>query len=209
MSKNAGAERGEHAGGDNLRFKVGPLGRSVGNREEHRRVVSNLGTSKVGESEVTSKPIPVSLVFESSERGIEISGTAKFAWVGECRRCLGDASGETTSAISELFSDQHDTNSQGEAGHREKSTVPEGDDYSGEIGEIVGGWIDLNDAVRDTVMLDLPLTPLCGDDCVGPAPDAFPVVPADAAGEENVELDPRWAALSELRLDPEEPEELT
>jgi uncharacterized protein len=74
----------------------------------------------------------------------------------------------------------------------------------GETYPIQGDDIDLEPVVRDAVLLHLPLAPLCGDDCRGPAPDAFPAVPADVAGAESGDApvrDPRWAALDVLRDD--------
>ena len=61
--------------------------------------------------------------------------------------------------------------------------------------------------MRETVLLSLPLAPLCADDCLGPAPDRFPPVLPDgeraAADEAPAEepRDPRWAKLDALRLD--------
>jgi uncharacterized metal-binding protein YceD (DUF177 family) len=63
--------------------------------------------------------------------------------------------------------------------------------------------------VRDAALLALPLAPLCGPECRGPAPESFPAVPADGSEappseEETADEpggDPRWAALSELHFD--------
>ena len=53
--------------------------------------------------------------------------------------------------------------------------------------------------------MDLPLAPLCGPDCRGPAPEDFPAtVEGEGAGEgegDEPAGDPRWAALDELRFD--------
>jgi uncharacterized protein len=58
------------------------------------------------------------------------------------------------------------------------------------------------------VLLTLPLAPLCGDDCKGPAPEAFPAVVEDdavpsGAGDAppDAPADPRWAALDALHFD--------
>ena len=57
--------------------------------------------------------------------------------------------------------------------------------------------------VRDAVLLALPLAPLCGDDCRGPAPEAFPTGVGDDDRPGPL-ADPRWAALAELDFEPEE-----
>ena len=73
----------------------------------------------------------------------------------------------------------------------------------GETYPLEGDEVDLEPVVRDAVLLTLPLAPLCRPDCAGPAPTSsrwsWPArSPADAPTR-----DPRWAALDELRLDPD------
>ena len=122
-------------------------------------------------------------VLEAIEGAITVTGRLTVPWTAECRRCLDPVSGVEEVDLSEVF---------------EARPTP------GETYPIQGDDIDLEPVVRDAVLLHLPLAPLCGDDCRGPAPEAFPAVPADAAaaasGAEPVR-DPRWAALDVLRDD--------
>ena len=60
------------------------------------------------------------------------------------------------------------------------------------------GEVDLTPMVRDCLVLALPIAPLCSEDCVGPAPDAYPMNRPETA-EEDRPKDPRWAALDALR----------
>jgi uncharacterized protein len=53
--------------------------------------------------------------------------------------------------------------------------------------------------LRETALLNLPLAPLCRDDCRGPAPEAFPALPAEDVPAGEAPRDPRWAALDVLR----------
>jgi uncharacterized protein len=56
------------------------------------------------------------------------------------------------------------------------------------------------------VLLALPIAPLCRPDCGGPSPDAYRVSQVGTADADDPPLDPRWAALDQLRsgdLDPE------
>lgn len=72
-----------------------------------------------------------------------------------------------------------------------------------------GDSIDLGPVVHDATVLALPLAPLCRPDCAGPDPEQFPVRtpgPDDgvADGEDEAAerpIDPRWAALEQLRFD--------
>lgn len=175
------------AGGpaDGLRIRVTDLRRRPGTRDEVSRRV-RLGGLRVGDSEVADPPVEVDVALESLSDGVRVEGTVRFGWTGSCRRCLGEAHGAAEAPIAELFADHP---------------------VSDEILEIDDGFVDLGDVVRDTVLLGLPVAPLCRDDCEGPAPGEFPVaVEADPGTEAAPEApaDPRWAALAELRFDSED-----
>ena len=65
--------------------------------------------------------------------------------------------------------------------------------------------VDLEPMVRETVLLNLPVAPLCSETCEGPDPDRFPtsVVIDEPLEEEPPEpaVDPRWAGLAQLTFD--------
>jgi uncharacterized protein len=119
------------------------------------------------------------LRIEAQGATVIVQGTVRAPWGGECRRCLGPTGGEIAVELHEVF---------------EQSPV-EGDTFP-----LMGEQIDLRPVLGETLALGLPLAPLCGDDCVGPDPDAHPVGLADD-GEGPPPADPRWAALDELRFD--------
>jgi uncharacterized protein len=89
--------------------------------------------------------------------------------------CLNEMSRPLSVGVSELF---------------EPNPV-EGDTYA-----LEGHEIDLEQLLRDSVVLELPLAPTCGDEPGSCArePDRGEAPPADQPP------DPRWAALSELDL---------
>jgi uncharacterized protein len=127
--------------------------------------------------------VEVDAVLEAVEGGITVGGHVVAPWEGECRRCLEPVSGTLDVELHEVF---------------------ENDPTDGETYPIEGEDVDLEPVVRDAVLLNLPLAPLCREDCAGPAPEEFPAVvagedDADDAGEPA--RDPRWAALDELHLD--------
>jgi uncharacterized protein len=130
--------------------------------------------ASVGAMRVTEAPVQVSLVLEGVIGGVSVTGSAKASWVGECRRCLEPTAGEFEVAIDETFEER----------------FTEGETYP-----IDGDVIDLEPMLRELLMLGLPLSPLCREDCVGPAPDQFPVT----VEAESPPMDPRWAALDALR----------
>ncbi|MEA3218723.1 MAG: hypothetical protein QOJ19_4879 [Acidimicrobiia bacterium] len=170
-----------------------------------RQVV--LGELRVGETYVPAEtPIQLDLVLEAINDGITVSGSVRARYRAECRRCLQPMTDELEADVLEIF---------------ERRPV-EGETYP-----LEGAVIDLEQLARDTVVLALPLAPLCADDCAGPAPDLYPALvehdrgPHDAAagmqaaptsasegvgeppdgGEENPPVDPRWAPLRQLKLD--------
>lgn len=134
-------------------------------------------------------PEGAELVFEgeveSISEGVVLTGAASVPWVGSCRRCLTDVAGVASVDVREIY-----------------EITP----VEGETWPLVGDQIDLGPLLHDTALLALPLAPLCGEDCLGPAPDRFPARPeVDAEVEEDDEddgppVDPRWAALNDLEL---------
>jgi len=119
------------------------------------------------------EPVVLDLVLERVSDGVVVRGTVRAVWRGTCGVCLSDLEHTLTPAVGELF---------------EPEPV-EGDTYL-----LEGHEIDLEQLVRDVVLLELPLAPTCETTGRGPcAPD----VPAEA---EPPPPDPRWSALSELDL---------
>lgn len=133
-----------------------------------------IGDASVGSMRVTDAPVQVSLVLEGVIGGVSVAGTAKASWVGECRRCLEPTAGGFEVEVDETYEERF----------TEGETYPIHDDT-----------IDLEPMLRELLMLGLPLSPLCREDCVGPAPEQFPVT----VQSDVVPLDPRWAALDALR----------
>ncbi|MCB1015083.1 MAG: DUF177 domain-containing protein [Acidimicrobiales bacterium] len=172
-----------------LRVGVGDLVRHPGTRHEVERSVpaGGLGSLVVGASRVDpGVDVEVDLVLESQPGTVVASGTVATRWHGECRRCLGEVVGELRAELREVFGDES-----------------EGDPDDGDFYALEGDEVDLEPLVRDAVLLNLPVAPLCGDDCRGPVPDAF--VPAGDddpdGGSDDPSRDPRWAALDDLDFD--------
>jgi uncharacterized protein len=134
--------------------------------------------------------VDLDLRLEAVVEGVLVSGTATVRLAGECGRCL-DALAETLSVdLQQLFS-------------YPGSEMPEDAD----TGRLDGDLLDLEPVVRDAVVLELPLTPLCDVDCLGLCPEC---------GERREDLpddhrheaaDPRWAALEALLPRDPDPQE--
>lgn len=119
------------------------------------------------------EPVVLDLVLERVPEGIVVRGTVRAVWRGSCGVCLTDLEHTVSPEVAELF---------------EPEPV-EGDTYP-----LEGHEIDLEQLVRDVVLLELPLAPTC--ETTGRAACTPDVVP----DREAPPPDPRWAALSELDL---------
>jgi uncharacterized protein len=129
------------------------------------------------------EPIHLDLRLESVMEGVLASGTVDTDVTGECSRCLEQFTEHVGVDLTELYA--------------YPSSVTDETADADEVSRIVDERIDLEPAVRDAVLLELPVTPLCREDCPGvvsPDPDAWAFVPA---GEAHEKIDPRWAALQE------------
>lgn len=119
------------------------------------------------------------LILEAQGRQVNVTGTAQAAWTGPCRRCLEETGGDLEVRVAEIF-----------------STAP----MPGETWPIVDGVIDLEPPLREALLLELPVAPLCRADCEGPEPDRYPTAPL-ADDQPEAVADPRWAALADLQID--------
>ena len=160
------------------RVNIVELRRRVGNRREVVRSLVSPGWSLESASVPAGVEVDAALELESVSGGLTALGVLEAAWTGPCRRCLDEVAGELHLEIDEVF----------------EVTPTDGETYP-----IDGDLIDLLPMVRDAVLLGLPLAPICRLDCPGPAPDRFEV---EVEGDEDTApLDPRWAALDDLRAE--------
>lgn len=142
---------------------------------------SDFGLEVIGVPE--GELIHLDLRLESVVEGVLASGTVSADVVGECSRCLGAVADHVDVEVTELYA--------------YPDSVTEETTDSEDVSRIVDEKIDLEPAVRDAVLLELPNAPLCRDDCPGvasPDDEAWAFVPA---GSERERIDPRWAALQE------------
>jgi uncharacterized protein len=145
----------------------------------------------------TGTELDLDLRLESVMEGVLVSGTATVPLSGECGRCLEAVSQELTVDLQELFSYDAGT-SRGRAPGGGTGRSEADDD---ETARMEGDLLDLEPVLRDAVVLALPLTPLCREDCSGLCAECggrLDDLPTDHGHEAP---DPRWAGLAGL-LDP-------
>jgi len=64
-----------------------------------------------------------------------------------------------------------------------------------------GKELDLKPAVREQILLQIPGSPLCGEDCKGLCPKCGRDLNDGDCGCDRTVLDPRWAALKGIQLE--------
>ncbi|HET9518688.1 MAG TPA: DUF177 domain-containing protein [Actinoplanes sp.] len=165
------------------------LPRQPGSTRALTRVVpapSDLGGELIAVPEGADLTLELSMT--SVSEGVYVSGVVRGPVKGECGRCLQDIDKSYDFEIQELFLFE-------ESEPEERS---DDDDDADEAGRMQGDLIDLEPAVRDAVVLALPVNPLCRPDCPGLCPGCgvrLDELPADHSHELD---DPRWAALRNL-----------
>jgi uncharacterized protein len=156
-------------------------------REVHRSVPApdDLGLDLIGVPK--GAMLALDLRLESVSEGVLVSGTVTAPVEGECGRCLSPIRESVEVRVQELYAYEH-------------STTDETTDED-EVGRLQGDLIDLEPAVRDTVVTTLPLHPLCREDCPGMCTGCgvpWAELPADHTHEM---IDARWSALRQLRTE--------
>ncbi|HWJ82824.1 MAG TPA: YceD family protein [Nocardioides sp.] len=137
-------------------------------------------------------PVELDLRLEAVMEGVLVTGTAYATAEGECARCLEPIRDELEVTFQELYvyDDHRDA-------LRAKQDVDEGNDDQ-ETSLLQDDLLDLEPVLRDAVVLALPFQPLCRDDCPGLCPDCGARLADDPDHAHEAEIDPRWAALTEL-----------
>ena len=154
------------------------LGRRPGSMRTLRLTVpapEGLGGELIGVP--AGADLDLDLRLESVMEGVLVSGTATAPLSGECGRCLEPVDTTSTVDLQELFA------------------YADSEDQDEDVSLLSGDLLDLEPALRDAVVLALPLTPLCREDCAGLCAECgerLDDLPEDHAHDAP---DPRWAAL--------------
>lgn len=178
MDPRRGAERDRVQG-----YKVS-VAEILGQPGRYRDIPVSEPIHDVGNAlvQVTDTPLDGSLRAEAVVEGVLVTGSVVAEVKAECARCLTPVSDRISVELCELFV---------APGHE----VPDEEDAY----EVEGFDIDLEPMLRDAIALALPLRPVCRDDCKGLCARCGKALDEGPCSCEEDEMDPRWAALSELR----------
>jgi uncharacterized protein len=127
-----------------------------------------------------SVPVEIDVRLESVHEGILASGTVAAESRGVCGRCLTDIVEGVEVEFQELF-----------AYPSEEAT-----DF-----EVQDDHVDLENLVRDAMVLSLPFQPVCQPDCPGLDPITGERLTTHTEPEPREPLDNRWAALQDYTTD--------
>jgi uncharacterized protein len=158
------------------------LGRRAGSLQELERTapapagwrVELLGVPEGAE-------VALRLRLESVMEGVLVSGELDVPVEGSCARCLEPIEDTLHLDVQELYA-------------YSGSTTEETSEQD-EVRRVDGDYLDLEELVRDTIVLNLPLAPVCTDDCAGLCVDCgqrLDDLPPDHAHDI---VDARWAGL--------------
>jgi uncharacterized protein len=177
-----------------LVFDLRSLSRQAGSARSESRIVPappdlRLELARVPEG----SEVELNLKFEAVSEGVLVSGTATAPVTGECARCLGPVSETVTVSFLELYrySDERP---------RARQVDLDEDDDEDEERFLDGDLLDLEPAFRDAVVLALPMSPLCREDCPGLCVECgVPLAEAGPGHNHDGRPDPRWAGLEKLQ----------
>lgn len=188
------------------------LGRRAGSLRRVSRHVpapAEVGNAVLGVP--AGEPVELDLRLEAVVDGVLVSGTARTRAAGECVRCLDPVEADVDIDLQELYAygsapgrpaparaatTRANGSSAAASRGRERPTEPEDDDED-EVARLDGDLLDLEPALRDALVLALPLQPLCDEECPGLCVECGARL-ADDAGHTHASADPRWAALAGL-----------
>ena len=189
-----------HAPRGALVFDMRQLGRQAGSALTQTRTVPAPGDLRL---ELIGVPVGTDVAlevrFEAVSEGVLATGTAIAPLAGECARCLTPLRSSVTAGFQELYlypdgrHDKHDK-------HEKHDKYDEQEEQDAEeLYYLDGDLLDLEPAFRDAVVLALPMSPLCREDCPGLCAECgVPLADAGPGHRHEQAADPRWAALKQF-----------
>ena len=187
VSKGSNPVSSHVRGSGDFVFDMRALGKRPGEFKDERRtavVPDDLGSGLV--LVPAGSDVLLDLRFEAVSEGVLVTGSASASLSGECARCLDPLTSTIEVSFQELYRYLPD---------------PGEDENDVEERFLDGDLLDLEPAFRDAVVLALPLSPLCRDDCPGLCAECGARLADVGPGHgHRDQVDPRWGALAKLDL---------
>lgn len=169
-----------------LVFDVQELGHRPGALHEENRTIpapADLGLEMIAVPQ--DSDIDCHLRMEAVVDGVLVTGTLAAQLRGECVRCLAEIVEDATFDLQELF-------------------FYPGHEVSDEEPQVMEEAINIEAALRDAVVLELPFAPLCREDCQGLCPDCGVDLNGDPDHDHGPKVDPRWEGLVGMNVEPQD-----
>ncbi|MCK2242383.1 MULTISPECIES: DUF177 domain-containing protein [unclassified Crossiella] len=158
------------------------LGRRAGLSRRYHRTVTTEGDFGLDLIRLApGEEVEIDILAEAVVEGVLITGSVAGPTTAECSRCLDPFTGEVEIRVTELFA-------------YPDSATDESTDED-EVSRVVDDLIDLEPAVRDSLLTALPSSPLCEPDCKGLCPECGGKWADLGPNHTHETMDPRWAAL--------------
>lgn len=173
--------------GDPLVFSSQQIHRQPGSSEKIRRDVEIPGEwhNEVSSAE-EGMSISTDFLLESVHDGILVAATTRIPVTADCVRCLKPLAWSQDIAVQQFFA-------------YPESEPEAGDENADDVATMDGDVLDLSTSFRDAVVLALPLTPKCSEDCPGLCSECGFML-AEDPDHKHERLDPRWSALADARI---------
>lgn len=166
--------------------------------------------SSLGDANLHPDPeaAPGTLQLHAQKNGADylVTGRVVAHLTTECGRCLGAAKVPVDTRFATLFAraahtiGTHGHHKEAHASHTtEVDDEVDGDDDELAREEFSGHEIVLDALIREYLVLECPMQPLCSEDCTGIAVPKHVQPPAEVFGTSDSKVDPRLAPLLRLR----------
>jgi uncharacterized protein len=163
-------------------FDLRKLGRQPGSLLEQAVMVHAPSGLDAGIASVPAgAEVDLDVRFEVVSEGVLATGSAAVPLGGECARCLDPLASSVDVSFTELY---------------RYETDPEDEDDESPV--LDGDKLDLEQVFRDAVVLALPLSPLCREDCPGLCAECGARLADVGPSHVHDAVDPRWDILRGL-----------
>lgn len=164
---------------DPFKIDIAALKNRPGQRQEI--IIEDILTPSADRSELKLKgPIKVTLTLENIGLEFLVQGEAEALIESNCARCLKDFDLALNVEFAQLFTDQPDLDNEDEMA-------------------IIADKIDIKPVVEEALLLDIPFSRICGQDCKGICPKCGQDLNENDCGCPKEEIDIRMVKLLELK----------
>jgi uncharacterized protein len=132
---------------------------------------------------VRSSPLLVDLTARRDSGAIEVSGTLTVNLVQPCSRCLSPVDEKLTVPFNERFVQKSEFN----------ESISDED-----LHVMSEDIVDLTPYIMESLWIELPMAPLCKEDCLGLCPDCGTNRNESPCGCRQETIDPRLAGLADF-----------